>query len=91
MFTPVKCPACQYKFTIPEGEMAKRHVCPNCQSPFVAGASMAEAKAAAPPQPSYAKTMLGETAPAERRNQPESSSSPNAWNGTTAIPALPRR
>jgi DNA-directed RNA polymerase subunit RPC12/RpoP len=77
MFAVVTCPACQYKFSIPEGDMGKRHVCPNCRSPFIAGKSTAEAvatTAAAPPStaagPSYAKTMLGETAPPIKYNCP---------------------
>ena len=40
--TLVSCPTCHHKFTIPEGAMAKRHTCPNCQSLFVAGKSVAE-------------------------------------------------
>jgi DNA-directed RNA polymerase subunit RPC12/RpoP len=81
MFAVVTCPACQYKFSIPEGDMGKRHVCPNCRSPFFAGKSVAEAvgTASAPAtasapvtgaNPSYAKTMLGETAPPIKYNCP---------------------
>jgi len=74
MFAVVSCPACQYKFSIPEGDMGKRYVCPNCKSPFLAGKSVAEAAEPAPlagaPQPSYAKTMLGETAPPIKYNCP---------------------
>src|SRR5262252_8683364 len=82
MFAVVACPACQYKFSIPEGDMGKRHVCPNCKSPFIAGKSGAEAVASAPVlaaagvgagaggNPSYAKTMLGETAPPIKYNCP---------------------
>jgi DNA-directed RNA polymerase subunit RPC12/RpoP len=70
MFARIMCPACQHKFTIPEGDMGKRQVCPNCQSPFLAGKSVPEAQepeVAMKFQPAadagYAKTMLGETAP----------------------------
>jgi DNA-directed RNA polymerase subunit RPC12/RpoP len=82
MFANVTCPACQHKYWLPEGEMGSRQICPNCQSPFFAGASVAEARApspasasapvsasasaSAPPaalQPSYAKTMIGDSAP----------------------------
>ena len=70
MLASVTCPTCQHKFYIPEGNMGQRQICPSCQSPFFAGKSVAEAAAAAPsptlapaPQPSYAKTMVGETAP----------------------------
>src|SRR6516162_7104069 len=81
MFAVITCPACQYKFSIPEGDMGKRHVCPNCQSPFFAGKSVAEAVGAAASagmaasvgtaaNPSYAKTMLGETAPPIKYNCP---------------------
>ena len=81
MFAVITCPACQYKFSIPEGDMGKRHVCPNCQSPFFAGKSVAEAVGAAvsagmaasagtAANPSYAKTMLGETAPPIKYNCP---------------------
>jgi DNA-directed RNA polymerase subunit RPC12/RpoP len=70
MFARVVCPACQYKFSIPEGDMGKRQVCGNCQSPFVAGKSIGEAEApeiSMKLQPAAAspfnKTMLGETAP----------------------------
>lgn len=63
MFHKITCPACQYKFSIPEGDMGKRHVCPNCQSPFFAGKSDPDPSGAEPPppNPSYAKTMLGDT------------------------------
>lgn len=75
MFARVSCPACKYQFSIPEGEMARRHVCPNCQSPFIAGKSVAEAAAAtatsAAAQPGgYAKTMLGEAEPPIKYNCP---------------------
>lgn len=74
MFARVSCPACKYQFSIPEGSMAKRHVCPNCQSPFIAGKSAAEAAAATAPQaaaqPAYAKTMLGEVEPPIKYNCP---------------------
>src|SRR5262245_16403449 len=77
MFTPVKCPACQYKFTVPEGDMGKRHVCPNCQSPFYAGASAPDAStpvamAGAPSNSpgSYQKTMLVDQAPPIKFNCP---------------------
>src|SRR6516164_7171509 len=50
MLTLISCPTCHHKFTIPEGAMGKRHTCPNCQSLFVAGKSVAEevAKRGAP-------------------------------------------
>ncbi|MCI0683367.1 MAG: hypothetical protein L0Y71_14785 [Gemmataceae bacterium] len=82
MFARVTCPACQYKFSIPEGDMGKRHVCPNCQSPFFAGSSVAETAAVgaasaaiqpapgAAPGPGYAKTMLGESAGLIKYNCP---------------------
>ena len=69
MFATIACPACKHKFTIPEGAMGNRHVCPNCQSPFIAGKSVSEADAPIPmkyqPAPVAAinKTMLGETEP----------------------------
>ncbi len=74
MFAKVNCPACQYKFTIPEGDMGKRQVCPNCQSPFFAGKSITEPDIPMKPQPApesaYNKTMLGDTAPAIKYNCP---------------------
>jgi DNA-directed RNA polymerase subunit RPC12/RpoP len=74
MLANVTCPACQHKYWIQEGEMGSRQICPNCQSPFFAGASVAEARpsasasasstsAPAALQPSYAKTMIGDSAP----------------------------
>jgi DNA-directed RNA polymerase subunit RPC12/RpoP len=76
MFARVSCPACQYKLSIPEGDMGKRFVCPNCQSPFFAGKTLEESAAAAAPLSAggppagFAKTMLGETAPAIKYNCP---------------------
>ncbi len=74
MLSTVKCPGCQYRFSIDEGDMGKRTVCPNCQSPFFAGKSVAEvqvgASAAPPPQPGFAKTMIGESGPAIKYNCP---------------------
>lgn len=76
MFAAITCPACQHKFSIPEGAMGMRQTCPNCHSPFLAGKSAAEA---APPinmgfQPAAAtpinKTMLGETEPPIKYNCP---------------------
>lgn len=80
MDTFVKCPTCQHKFMVPEGEMGKRQVCPNCQALFVAGKNQAEPALAASPllnraaatnsgpppttPPNYAKTMLGDAGPA---------------------------
>src|SRR5687767_5833597 len=82
MFAKVMCPGCKYQFSIPEGDMGKRQVCPNCRSPFIAGKSETEGvgaaaapafSAAAPTgaQPAFAKTMLGETGgPAIKYNCP---------------------
>jgi DNA-directed RNA polymerase subunit RPC12/RpoP len=74
MFARVTCPACQYKLSIPEGDMGKRQICPNCQSPFFAGKSVAEAEAPAPAalgaQAGYARTLLGEMAPPIKYNCP---------------------
>ena len=42
MFTNISCPACKHKFSVPEGAMGKRQNCPNCQSYFVAGKSVAD-------------------------------------------------
>jgi Zn finger protein HypA/HybF involved in hydrogenase expression len=67
MFSRISCPSCQYKFTIPEGDMGKRHVCPNCQSPFFAGKSVADGSAVpmkreASADAGFNKTMLGDAA-----------------------------
>lgn len=79
MFAKIMCPGCKYQFSIPEGDMGKRQVCPNCRSPFIAGKSETEGAVAsvfsAPPtasgaQPAFAKTMLGETGPAIKYNCP---------------------
>lgn len=75
MFHLTTCPTCQTKFTIPEGAMGKRQVCPHCQSPFMAGTSPgpgAPAPGAPAPAgvPGLAKTMLGETEPPIRFNCP---------------------
>lgn len=69
MFSRISCPSCQYKFTIPEGDMGKRQVCPNCQSPFFAGKSVSDGAAVpmkkeAAAEGSFNKTMLGDTATA---------------------------
>jgi DNA-directed RNA polymerase subunit RPC12/RpoP len=61
--------------SIPEGDMGKRLVCPNCKSPFLAGKSVSEpvttaAPPPAPANPSYAKTMIGEMAPPIKYNCP---------------------
>jgi DNA-directed RNA polymerase subunit RPC12/RpoP len=42
MLTLVTCPTCHHKFTVPEGNMGQRSTCPNCQSIFLAGKSVAE-------------------------------------------------
>jgi len=76
MLANVTCPSCQHKFWLDEGEMGNRQVCPSCNSPFFAGKSVAEARmsassaAAAAAQPSYAKTMIGESAPPIKYNCP---------------------
>lgn len=81
MFAKVMCPGCKYQFSIPEGDMGKRQVCPNCRSPFIAGKSETEgaaapmfsaapAAAASGAQPALAKTMLGETGPSIKYNCP---------------------
>ena len=69
MFSRISCPSCQYKFTIPEGDMGKRQVCPNCQSPFFAGKSVSDGAAVpmrkeAAAEGAFNKTMLGDTAAA---------------------------
>ena len=77
MLTLITCPTCHHKFTVPEGNMGQRSTCPNCQSIFVAGKSVAESdgrvngarlglleRAAAEAQVATLpldKTMLGET------------------------------
>ncbi len=65
MFARIMCPACEYKFSIPEGDMGKRQVCANCKSPFIAGKSVAEAaqpeismKLQPAAEGAYNKTML---------------------------------
>lgn len=68
MLSNVTCPTCKHKFPIPEGNMGQRLICPNCQSPFFAGKSVASPtlSGASPSpaiQPAYEKTMLGETSP----------------------------
>src|SRR4051794_7494056 len=67
MYSTVACPDCSHKLMLPEGDMGKPQVCPKCQAQFFAGKSVAEPSAGRPPssapQPSYARTMLGETAP----------------------------
>ncbi len=78
MLANVTCPACQHRYYLDEGEMGSRQICPKCQSPFFAGKSMTEGRAAASPtlaaaaaaQPSYAKTMIGEAAPPIKYNCP---------------------
>lgn len=42
MLTLITCPTCQHKFSVAEGSMGQRSTCPNCQSIFVAGKSVAE-------------------------------------------------
>ncbi len=82
MFASTTCPACRHKYAIPEGSMGKRQICPNCQSPFVAGKSVPEANGGAKSPPSTSppapppgpvginKTMLGETEPPVHYNCP---------------------
>src|SRR5258708_7831131 len=77
MFASITCPACRHKFTIPEGAMGKSHTCPNCQSPFLAGKSVAAGavgdvpmKFEPVPAAGINKTMLGETEPPIRYNCP---------------------
>jgi DNA-directed RNA polymerase subunit RPC12/RpoP len=74
MFAQITCPICQSKTSIPEGDMGKRQVCPNCKSPFFAGTSITEpqvaGKPASAPDSAYQKTMLGDTAPAIKYNCP---------------------
>ncbi len=74
MITQVSCPACQFKLSIPEGDMGKRQVCSNCHSPFFAGASITEPRIAGKPllgpAPAYQQTMLANTAPAIKFNCP---------------------
>src|SRR5579863_5339776 len=77
MFARIMCPACQYKFSIPEGDMGKRQVCPNCKSPFLAGKSIGEAeqpeismKLQPAAEGAINKTMLGESAPPIKFNCP---------------------
>ncbi len=67
MFAVIRCPICQHKATVPEGDMGKRQICPNCKSPFLAGKSVADEEAPMRFEPAGAvgvnKTMLGDTAP----------------------------
>jgi DNA-directed RNA polymerase subunit RPC12/RpoP len=85
MLTLVSCPTCHHKFTIPEGAMGQRHTCPNCQSLFVAGKSVAESDGRIKDKPSMLsagldggsargapidKTMLGEVDPPIKYNCP---------------------
>jgi len=75
MFHRVTCPSCQHKFTIPEGDVGKLANCPNCQSPFRAGKSVAEPDVPMKLQTSPAaaginKTMLGEVEPPIKYNCP---------------------
>lgn len=76
MFARVTCPACQYKDSIPEGEMGLRRVCPNCKTPFLAGKAVADADVGVPMKyqpatdPTYNKTMLGDSQPPISYNCP---------------------
>jgi transcription elongation factor Elf1 len=74
MFASVVCPACQYKDSIPEGDMGKRLICPNCKCPFLAGRSADEAdvpmKLQAGADPGFNKTMLTDSGPPIRFNCP---------------------
>lgn len=69
MMSFVTCPTCQHTLKIEEGQMGRRHTCPSCNSPFLAGASHG---AGAPPaaSPPINKTMLGEIEPPIRYNCP---------------------
>jgi DNA-directed RNA polymerase subunit RPC12/RpoP len=75
MMTQITCPSCRFRLSIPEGDMGQRQVCPNCRSPFFAGASVADPQpartsGAAAPAPAYDKTMLGSSAPPIKYNCP---------------------
>ncbi len=86
MLTLITCPTCHQKFTIAEGSMGHRQTCPNCQSIFVAGKSVADgthrngtpprrgllerAADELPSKPAIDRTMLGEVAAAIRYNCP---------------------
>lgn len=39
MLATVTCPICGHKQSVPEGKVGRRVLCPNCDVPFVAGAS----------------------------------------------------
>ncbi len=80
MFHRVACPTCKHKFTVREASMGQRQTCPNCQSHFLAGKSVAEDEAAIPMtlqtpaapavDAGINKTMLGESEPPIRYNCP---------------------
>jgi DNA-directed RNA polymerase subunit RPC12/RpoP len=69
MLTLITCPTCKHRFTTPEAKMGERHTCPNCQSLFLAGKSVAESDGKLKCRPllkaALDKTMLGEFDPPE--------------------------
>ncbi len=61
MFKSITCPTCNHKWPVPEGTMGKRIHCENCQTPFIAGGSVATSTPPSPSQPGgFNKTMLGQ-------------------------------
>jgi DNA-directed RNA polymerase subunit RPC12/RpoP len=72
MVSYVVCPTCHHNLAVEEGQMGRRHTCPRCGSPFLAGAS-APLPGDAPPPSAPAplnKTMLGEVGPPIRYTCP---------------------
>jgi len=74
MLTLISCPTCQHKFAVPEAAMGERQTCPNCQSIFRAGKSVAETdgrgKRSPLLKPALDRTMLAETEAPIRYNCP---------------------